>query len=267
MGNIEVRPTSPSLSDNDSNADNDSTASSSEVVPPSARLNDDCDDDDGGDGDDDDEQEDDDVVQSEGENRTNVSNRRNRQQRTTSGRRKEVVRRNRPTVAANEDGDTEQPPWSAVVDHHAGGSSQAATGRRARTSRPPQVRDRSRSPCTRLSCSRTHHRNQSRVSRRSRRWSADPAEPVVMIAAEERVVVPKPQPRPRRSKRTTAGQWRRRSWYYGDRYEWFFKRHKKNLFLPIVHSRWVYNIYGWVEQVWTTPNLSKIFEHFFIVMD
>ncbi|XP_008188138.1 uncharacterized protein LOC103310717 [Acyrthosiphon pisum] len=210
MGNIEVRPTSPSLSDNDSNADNDSIASSSEVVPLSARVNDDCDDDGG---DDDDNDDDDDVVQPEGENRTNVSNRTNRQQRTTSGRRKDVVRRNRPTVAANEDGhgDTEQPTWSVVVDDHAGGSSQAAAGRRARTSRPPQVRERSRSPCTRLSCSRTHHRNQSRVSRRSRRWSADPAEPVVMIAAEERVAVAKPQPRPRRSKRTTAGQWRRRS--------------------------------------------------------
>ncbi|XP_060857776.1 cation channel sperm-associated protein 2-like [Metopolophium dirhodum] len=214
MGNIEVRPTSPSLSDNDSNADNDATASSSEVVPSSARVNNDCDDD-GGDGDDDDDDDDDDdeddVVQSEIENRTNVPNRTNRQQRRTSGRRKDVVRRNRQTVAANEDGrgDTEQPLWSVVVDDHAGGSSQAAAGRRARTSRPLQVRERSRSPCTRLSCSRTHHRNPSRVSRRSRRWSPDPAEPVVMIAAEEQVVVAKPQPRPRRSKRTTAGQLRR----------------------------------------------------------
>jgi len=212
MGNIEVRPTSPSLSDNDSNADNDSTTSLSEVVLPSARLNDDCDDD-GGDANDDNDDDDDDVIRSEAENRTNVSNRTNRQQRTTSGRRKDVARRNRPTVAANENGrgDTEQPPWSVVVEDHAGGSSQAAAGRRARTSRPPQVRQRSRSPCTRLSCSRTHHRNQSRVSHRSRRWSTDPVEPVVMIAPEERVVVAKPQPRPRRSKRTTAGQWRRRN--------------------------------------------------------
>jgi len=145
----------------------------------------------------------------DGENRTN------RQQRMTAGRQKAVVSRNRLTAAANENGrgDTERyrrRPLNVGYDrlgHH-----------RSETGRGRRVRGHT-----------TTAKAESAVTIA-----------VVAIAAKERAVVAKPQPRSRKSKRKTAGQ--RKSYNITETVMKDLLNDIKNQFMLFMNSRWVYRL-------------------------